>query len=72
MDVTGTDTEAITLPVAVSHTGALRQWLDDSRDYRGALTAPTIRLAVNDRIVADNETITDGDEIAFLPPVGGG
>jgi molybdopterin converting factor small subunit len=30
------------------------------------------RIARNGRIAAFDETLADGDEIAFLPPVGGG
>lgn len=36
--------------------------------------APRVRIAVNGALVADRagHRLTDGDEIAFLPPVSGG
>lgn len=39
-----------------------------------ALTADRIRVAVNGTLVADRAALvlTDGDELAFLPPVSGG
>lgn len=39
-----------------------------------ALTAGTIRLAVNGALVNDTAALVlrDGDELAFLPPVSGG
>jgi len=37
-----------------------------------ALHAPTTRVIVNDAFVDDKATVTDHDEIAFLPPVSGG
>ncbi|MBL6717180.1 MAG: MoaD/ThiS family protein [Pseudomonadales bacterium] len=40
---------------------------------RGQLTAPGIRLAVNQTFVEDeNFALNPGDEVAFLPPVTGG
>ncbi|MBL6717452.1 MAG: MoaD/ThiS family protein [Pseudomonadales bacterium] len=40
---------------------------------RAQLTAPGIRLAVNQTFVEDETfTLNPGDEIAFLPPVTGG
>lgn len=36
-----------------------------------ALQAST-RIARNGRVAAFDEVVADGDEIAFLPPVGGG
>lgn len=37
-----------------------------------ALSAPSVRCAVNEAIVERDAPIADGDEIAFLPPVSGG
>lgn len=72
MDVTGTAEETITLPATVRDTSALRRWLDADRALGGALMEKTVRLAVNAEIVMDPHPVSDGDEIAFMPPVGGG
>ncbi len=37
-----------------------------------ALSAPSVRCAVNEAMVGRDAPIADGDEIAFLPPVSGG
>lgn len=72
MDVTGTPGETIALPPSVTDTSALRRWLDAERSCGGALLEKTVRLAINSEIVADPHPVKDGDEIAFMPPVGGG
>ena len=41
------------------------EWLD-------ILTAENIRIAVNQSIISEDVGVTDGDEVAFFPPVTGG
>lgn len=72
MDALGTSAETLALPVQVDDTSALRSWLDDDRQLGGILLEKTIRVAINDMIVSEPWPIADSDEIAFLPPVGGG
>ncbi|MEQ9527026.1 MAG: molybdopterin converting factor subunit 1 [Parvibaculaceae bacterium] len=72
MDVTGTPAETLPLPASIKDTNALRIWLDTERGCGGALLEKTVRLAINSEIVADPHPVKDGDEIAFMPPVGGG
>ena len=72
MDAVGTMEETIALPAAVRDTSALRKWLDEDRGLGGALLEKTVRLAINSEIVADPHPVSDSDEIAFMPPVGGG
>jgi molybdopterin converting factor small subunit len=36
------------------------------------LTAENIRIAVNQNIIGEDIGVTDGDEVAFFPPVTGG
>ncbi|MCA8899761.1 MAG: MoaD/ThiS family protein [Hyphomonas sp.] len=72
MDVMGCSQERIALPDSVRDTDGLRRWLDAERILSGALLEPTVRIAVNDAIVPEPFAVSDGDSIAFLPPVGGG
>lgn len=39
---------------------------------RDALTAESVRVAVNQTLVQGNVAVSAGDEVAFLPPVTGG
>ena len=39
---------------------------------REQLFATNTRIAINQQLVEDDAALTDGDEIAFLPPVTGG
>jgi sulfur-carrier protein len=71
-DLAGLPSETFSLPPDISNAGALRIWLDETRGFGGALKHRTVRVAVNAVIVADSYAITDSDEVAFLPPVGGG
>jgi sulfur-carrier protein len=71
-DLAGRPSETFSLPPEISNAGALRIWLDDTRGLGGALKQRTVRIAVNAVIVADSYAIAEGDEVAFLPPVGGG
>ncbi|MEM7767174.1 MAG: MoaD/ThiS family protein [Pseudomonadota bacterium] len=72
MDAAGCSEEHIALPDGIADSEALRGWLDTARNMHGALLAPTVRIAVNDAIAKAPLPIRDGDEIAFMPPVGGG
>ena len=71
---TGVDEEALALPAGVENLGQLRDHLRG----RGAAwqesldPARAVRGAVNQRMVADDQPVKDGDEIAFFPPVTGG
>ena len=70
-DITGTSSE--TLPLAeITTTTALRKALDDTYGASGALLEPSVRIAINNEMVAEPATVNDEDEIAFMPPVGGG
>jgi molybdopterin converting factor subunit 1 len=37
-----------------------------------ALESRSILISVNQEIVHDSDTVSDGDEVAFLPPFSGG
>lgn len=51
-------------------------WLEDgySGELVDAVCADRVRVAVNGALLADKQALvlTDGDELAFLPPVSGG
>ncbi len=71
-DVTGLTEESLALPEGISTAGDLRRWLDLRFETQGSLLEPTVRIAVNNEIVFDAQSISPNDEIAFMPPVGGG
>ena len=71
-DVTGRDGETLDIPADITDTVALRHWLDERNAADGALLEKSVRLAINSEIVVDPHPVSDRDEIAFLPPVGGG
>jgi len=70
----GTASEQIVLPQAVSDLDGLRALLA----ARGGMWSEElalnrrIRAAVNQSMAAGDTAISDGDEIAFFPPVTGG
>ena len=71
-DLTGTDETTLDLPASVNDTGSLREWLDSELDTQGVLLEPTTRIALNAQIVPEASPVSNIDEIAFMPPVGGG
>ncbi len=71
-ELTGTGEEFIALPRTLDDTGDLRAWLDTEKALGGALLDPSVRIAINDELVSEPALFSETDEIAFLPPVGGG
>ena len=71
-DIAGMMEESLSLPDSVSTAGDLRQFLDLRFNAGGALLEPTVRIAVNNELCFDGTQIEQNDEIAFMPPVGGG
>lgn len=70
----GTGSEQILLPATVSNLDGLRSLLV----ARGGVwtqelaSGKAVRAAVNQSIASGDTQVTDGDEIAFFPPVTGG
>ncbi|HEV2007853.1 MAG TPA: molybdopterin converting factor subunit 1 [Burkholderiales bacterium] len=70
----GKASEQIALPAGVSNLESLRQllrkrggaWAEELSDER------PVRAAVNQDMARGNTAVSDGDEIAFFPPVTGG
>ena len=72
-EAVGQSSEDLDKPADVNNIGELRQHLA----ARGGAWAESfgqgrLLASVNQQMVEDDHTITDGDEIAFFPPVTGG
>jgi len=69
----GTGDEQLDLPAGIADVAALTGWLRQ-RDagWRSALENPRLRIAVNQVIAGPDSPVSDGDEIAWFPPVTGG
>ena len=70
----GKESERMALPAGVSDIAALRAFL---RTRGGAWAeelgeSRPVRAAVNYELAAGDSAVSDGDEIAFFPPVTGG
>lgn len=66
--------EVVTLPADVQTVGALRAWLVARGEPWSAALAEgrALRMASNQRMCDGTQSVMDGDEIAFFPPVTGG
>jgi sulfur-carrier protein len=71
-DIVDRPNQILDLPEGISDTAALRAWLDAHQSAGGALLEKTVRIAINSEIVVDPAPVSNSDEIAFMPPVGGG
>ena len=72
VEITRHAQEKIDLPPTLSTTDDLRKWIDERLESEGLFLEPTIRIAINNEIVIEPHAINQSDEIAFMPPVGGG
>ena len=70
----GTGSEQITLPVTVQNLEGLRAMLVARGGAWEEELAPSkpVRAAVNQAMAVGDVSISDGDEVAFFPPVTGG
>lgn len=57
------------VPDELADVDALRAWLAGRMPEA---VDPTVRIAVNDELIAGNRPLASDDEVAFLPPVSGG
>ena len=72
-DVSGESARDVDLPASVKSPEGLIDYLHARDEALGlALRAPSVRVVVNNVIVERGAAISDGDEIAFLPPYSGG
>jgi sulfur-carrier protein len=69
----GSGGEDLALPAGIATIGALRDHLAARGDTWVALVqTKNLRCAVNQRMVGFDAAVSDGDEVAFFPPVTGG
>jgi molybdopterin converting factor small subunit len=67
------ETLSLELPEGVSDTEGLTRWLSKQNATLGnELQKAGNRIAVNKAIVAENTSLKDGDEIAYMSPLSGG
>ena len=63
--------ESIELPAGVTTVGTLRDWLV-TQGRETLASAKNLRCAVNQDMAGLDAPVSEGDEIAFFPPVTGG
>ena len=70
----GVGQESIDIPKDTTTVAALTAWLRQRGAHWQTELAPgkALRVAVNQAMVGMDESIKDGDEIAYFPPVTGG
>ena len=70
----GTGSERLALPPDVRNLEALRTWLVARGGAWEEALAPSkpVRAAVNQAMATGDVPLSDGDEVAFFPPVTGG
>jgi len=69
----GVAAEDLALPVGVATVGALRDHIIARGEPWAALArTKNLRCAINQVMVGVDATVSDGDEVAFFPPVTGG
>jgi len=70
----GTGSEQLVLPAGVNTLDALRAHLAQRGDAwaKEMAAGRNLRAAVNQNVAAADTPLSDGDEVAFFPPVTGG
>ena len=69
----GIGEEQIELPDDVHDLSGLTHWLQGrDKNWASALADSRLHVAINQEIVSADARITDGDEVAWFPPVTGG
>ena len=69
----GTGVEQVELPDDIRDLGGLTRWLQGrGTNWEQALADKRLHVAINQQIVTADAAVSDGDEIAWFPPVTGG
>lgn len=69
----GTSGESVTVPASVATVGALRSHLAArGGNWSRVAAGGNVRCAVDQTMAGDSESLRDGAEVAFFPPVTGG
>lgn len=71
-DITGHREDLFDLPASVATTIALREFLSAKYNAGTSFLDTTVRIAINNEFAHEPANITNDDDIAFMPPVGGG
>ncbi len=73
-DIASADLADVTLPGDVRTLSDLQGWIARAQPLLGqAMAATPTRLVVNQCVAHDlSRPVSDGDEVAFLPPMSGG
>ena len=72
-EIVGIDSEEIDLPDNVSDIASLVSWLRTRNNiWNDALGDHQLHVAINHEIARFDSAVSDGDEIAWYPPVTGG
>ena len=73
-EAVGFDSEHLEPPPGVDNAGRLRAWLRErGSPWAEALgEGRAVRVAVNRAMAHEDTPVTDGAEVAFVPPVTGG
>lgn len=73
-DELGIASEQIELPQEVTTLSTLCDWLRDQDEKKAAIFAADrkILMSINQAMAHLEQTLNDGDEVAFFPPVTGG
>ncbi len=73
-DIASADLADVTLPGDVRTLSDLKSWIARAQPLLGqAMAATPTRLVVNQCVAHDlSRPVSDGDEVAFLPPMSGG
>jgi len=69
----GTGEEQIELPSNITDISGLTRWLQTREEpWKSALADSRLHVAINQEIARPDAPVTDGDEVAWFPPVTGG